>query len=118
MTVLAEYDEAWAARYEAMAADLREAFGDTVTELEHIGSTAVPGLVAKPVIDIAARAVTLEVASGKDSVLTRLGFQHEPAGPPGRRNPAPPDAAPGSMSCDTTPNPWRAPRWDEGRRVT
>jgi GrpB-like predicted nucleotidyltransferase (UPF0157 family) len=45
----------------------------------------VPGLVAKPVIDIAARAVTLEVASGKDTALTRLGFQHQPAGPPGRR---------------------------------
>ncbi|MFI5711436.1 GrpB family protein [Kribbella sp. NPDC051620] len=85
MTILAEYDEAWAARYEALAAKLREAFGDTVTELEHIGSTAVPGLVAKPVIDIAARAVSLEVASGKDLELADLGFQHEPAGPPGRR---------------------------------
>jgi GrpB-like predicted nucleotidyltransferase (UPF0157 family) len=48
MTVLAEYDEAWAARYEAMAADLREAFGDTVTELEHIGSTACPGWSRSP----------------------------------------------------------------------
>jgi GrpB-like predicted nucleotidyltransferase (UPF0157 family) len=85
VTILAEYDEAWAARYAAMAADLREAFGDTVTEVEHIGSTAVPGLVAKPVIDIAARAISLEVASGKDQHLADLGFQHEPAGPPGRR---------------------------------
>jgi GrpB-like predicted nucleotidyltransferase (UPF0157 family) len=85
VTILAEYDEAWAAQYAVMAAELREAFGDAVTEVEHIGSTAVPGLVAKPVIDIAARAVSLEVASGKDSQLAFLGFQHEPAGPPGRR---------------------------------
>jgi GrpB-like predicted nucleotidyltransferase (UPF0157 family) len=85
MTVLAEYDEAWAAQYAAMAVALRETFGDAVTELEHIGSTAVPGLVAKPVIDIAARAVSLEVAAGKDLQLADLGFWHEPAGPPGRR---------------------------------
>ncbi|GAA0951708.1 GrpB family protein [Kribbella koreensis] len=85
MTILAEYDEAWAGQYAALAAELQEAFGDAVTELEHIGSTAVPGLVAKPAIDIAARAVSLEVASGKDPQLADLGFHHEPAGPPGRR---------------------------------
>lgn len=85
MTVLAEYDEAWPGQFAEMAERLRAVFGDTVTELEHIGSTAVPGLVAKPVIDIAARATDLEVAAGKDSELADLGFHHEPAGPPGRR---------------------------------
>ncbi|NEA36335.1 AraC family transcriptional regulator [Streptomyces sp. SID13031] len=40
MTLLAEYDEAWAAQYAPVAEDLRKAFGETVTELEHIGSTA------------------------------------------------------------------------------
>ncbi|MDX6279066.1 MAG: hypothetical protein QOH03_137 [Kribbellaceae bacterium] len=85
MTVLAEYEEGWAAQYAAVAEQLTAVFGDTVTEVEHIGSTAVPGLVAKPVIDIAARAVSLRVASGKDRQLAALGFQHEPAGPPGRR---------------------------------
>ena len=77
MTVLAEYDEAWAAQYAVMAAELAAVFGDTVTEVEHIGSTAVPGLVAKPVIDIAARAISLEVASGKDSQLAELGRYSE-----------------------------------------
>lgn len=85
MTVLAEYDEAWAWGFAEMAAKLATAFGDAVTEIEHIGSTAVPGLLAKPVIDIAARASSLEVAAGKDRQLGELGFRHEPAGPPGRR---------------------------------
>jgi GrpB-like predicted nucleotidyltransferase (UPF0157 family) len=85
MTVLAEYDEAWAAKYAAAAAELREVLGDTVTEIEHIGSTAVVGLLAKPVIDIGARAVRLEAVAGKDSELAAIGFTHEPAGPPGRR---------------------------------
>ena len=85
MTVLREYDESWARQFAGMAEELRVVFGAVVTELEHIGSTAVPGLVAKPVIDIAARAVDLEVAGGKDSGLAGLGFAYEPAGPPGRR---------------------------------
>lgn len=85
MTVLSEYDEGWARLFVVMADELRVVFGGAVTELEHIGSTAVPGLVAKPVIDIAARAVDLEVAAGKDSGLAALGFTYEPAGPPGRR---------------------------------
>lgn len=46
------YDRAWPAKYDTLAADLRAALGPE-WELEHIGSTSVPGLVAKPVIDIA-----------------------------------------------------------------
>jgi GrpB-like predicted nucleotidyltransferase (UPF0157 family) len=82
---LAEHDEGWAASYERAAAELRGALGGTVTEIEHIGSTSVVGLVAKPVIDIGARAVSLEVVAGKDFELAAIGFDHEPAGPPGRR---------------------------------
>jgi GrpB-like predicted nucleotidyltransferase (UPF0157 family) len=85
VTVLAEYDEGWAAEYAVAAAELREVFGDAVTEIEHIGSTAVVGLLAKPVIDIGARAESLEAVAGKDSELAAIGFVHEPAGPPGRR---------------------------------
>ena len=85
MTVLVEYDDEWATKYAAGAAELQEVFGDAVTDIEHIGSTAVPGLLAKPVIDIGARAVSLEAVAGKDSELAAIGFTHEPAGPPGRR---------------------------------
>ncbi|TWE14107.1 GrpB family protein [Prauserella muralis] len=51
---LREYDPAWPARYEACAAQLRTILGDRARLIEHIGSTSVPGLVAKPVIDIVA----------------------------------------------------------------
>ncbi|MGC4191653.1 MAG: GrpB family protein [Thermomicrobiales bacterium] len=50
--VLAEYDPEWPARYEREAAKIRTALGDRVVGLEHIGSTSVPGLCAKPIIDI------------------------------------------------------------------
>jgi GrpB-like predicted nucleotidyltransferase (UPF0157 family) len=49
---LATYDPEWQATYERLAGEVREALGDTAVEVEHVGSTAVPGLDAKPVIDI------------------------------------------------------------------
>jgi len=49
---LAEYDPGWPGQYGSHAARIRAALGDQVLLLEHIGSTSVPGLAAKPVIDI------------------------------------------------------------------
>ena len=46
------YDETWPAQYELVAARVRTALGDRVLSLEHIGSTSVPGLAAKPIIDV------------------------------------------------------------------
>jgi GrpB-like predicted nucleotidyltransferase (UPF0157 family) len=46
------YDEAWPAQYADVAARIRSALGDRVLLLEHVGSTSVPGLAAKPVIDV------------------------------------------------------------------
>lgn len=50
--ILLPYDPEWAEMYEREAAFIREALGEKVLVLEHIGSTAVPGLSAKPCIDI------------------------------------------------------------------
>lgn len=49
---LAEYDLAWPGLYEREAEKIRTALGDRVLGLEHAGSTSVPGLAAKPIIDI------------------------------------------------------------------
>ena len=49
---LVEYDPAWPALYEREAVRIRGALGATVVRLEHTGSTSVPGLAAKPVIDM------------------------------------------------------------------
>ena len=50
--VLVEYDEAWAARFEREAKRIRAALGVRALLVEHAGSTAVPGLAAKPIIDV------------------------------------------------------------------
>ncbi|MEV6305515.1 GrpB family protein [Actinoplanes sp. NPDC051861] len=64
-----DYDPAWADRYATVAASLREVLGGLVIEVDHVGSTAVPGLPAKPIIDI-----DLSVADADDeaSYLPRL----------------------------------------------
>ena len=49
---LAQYDPAWATAFEGEATRIHGALGDRVRLLEHVGSTSVPGLPAKPIIDI------------------------------------------------------------------
>ena len=51
---LVEHDRAWAAAYEREAARLRALMAGRLVELRHVGSTAVPGLCAKPVVDMLA----------------------------------------------------------------
>ena len=50
--VLAPYSEEWPRRYADLAAKIRAALGVKILRLEHVGSTSVPGLAAKPLIDI------------------------------------------------------------------
>jgi GrpB-like predicted nucleotidyltransferase (UPF0157 family) len=49
---VADPDPAWPRQYDILADRIRDALGWRVLQLEHVGSTAVPGLAAKPVIDI------------------------------------------------------------------
>jgi GrpB-like predicted nucleotidyltransferase (UPF0157 family) len=49
---LVDYDPAWPDIYERAAARVRGALGDRAVVLEHVGSTSVPGMAAKPVVDI------------------------------------------------------------------
>jgi GrpB-like predicted nucleotidyltransferase (UPF0157 family) len=50
--ILLAYDPAWAGMYEDEAAQIRKALGTRVLQLEHFGSTSIPGMVAKPCIDM------------------------------------------------------------------
>ncbi|MEM9486062.1 MAG: GrpB family protein [Cyanobacteria bacterium P01_F01_bin.116] len=49
---LADYDPAWPLTFARLADDIYRALGETVCLLEHVGSTSVPGLAAKPIIDM------------------------------------------------------------------
>ncbi len=49
---IVDYDSTWPETYGGLAAKIRHALGETICLLEHAGSTSVPGLPAKPIIDI------------------------------------------------------------------
>src|SRR5690349_21881543 len=49
---LADYDPGWPVLFAREAARIRAALGDRAVQIEHAGSTSVPGLAAKPIIDI------------------------------------------------------------------
>ena len=50
--ILVPYDTSWPEAYRSESLRLREAVGSDIVRISHIGSTAVPGLTAKPTIDI------------------------------------------------------------------
>jgi GrpB-like predicted nucleotidyltransferase (UPF0157 family) len=63
------YEVNWPAEYEAERDKLLQLFPTTFSAIEHVGSTAVTGMAAKPIIDILAVVPSMEVA---DKVMTRL----------------------------------------------
>jgi GrpB-like predicted nucleotidyltransferase (UPF0157 family) len=71
---VADYDPAWPGRFAALAAGLRTALGPVAERIDHIGSTAVPGLAAKPVIDIQVSVAALEPVTPFRRPLERLGY--------------------------------------------
>lgn len=82
--LLVEYHPQWPELYEAEARLLKEQFGDLIVRTEHIGSTAVPGLAAKPTIDILVEITSFEDAEREMvPVLIGQGIGYGyPNGPP------------------------------------
>jgi GrpB-like predicted nucleotidyltransferase (UPF0157 family) len=76
MIRLEPYDPAWPARFEEEAAALREAFGTLALRIEHVGSTAVPGMLAKPVIDIQVSVESLSSLVPFMPAMSRLEYVH------------------------------------------
>lgn len=67
--VLVEYDPAWPALYAREEQKIRTALGDRALLVEHTGSTAVPGLAAKPIIDIV---LVIEDTTDEDAYVPDL----------------------------------------------
>jgi GrpB-like predicted nucleotidyltransferase (UPF0157 family) len=70
------YDEEWPVLFAAEADQLRRAIGKPLRAVEHVGSTAVPGLAAKPIVDIA---ISVEDFDALDiPMLEALGYRYVP----------------------------------------
>ena len=77
--VVSNYDPAWPATFEQERTSLHAALGPLVLTIEHIGSTAVPGLAAKPIIDLQLSVRSLaEARSSCVEPLRALGYAYMP----------------------------------------
>jgi GrpB-like predicted nucleotidyltransferase (UPF0157 family) len=72
------YDPSWPARFEAERARIAEALGALALRVDHNGSTAVPGLAAKPVIDIQVSVAALAPLARFAEPLAAIGYVHVP----------------------------------------
>jgi GrpB-like predicted nucleotidyltransferase (UPF0157 family) len=72
--VVVEHDPAWVARFEAQRSRISRALGERALRIEHIGSTSVPGLAAKPIIDIDLSVADPEDESGYLTDLEQAGY--------------------------------------------
>jgi GrpB-like predicted nucleotidyltransferase (UPF0157 family) len=75
--VVVAYDPRWPALYERARTELVDALRGHVVEIEHVGSTAVPGLASKPVIDIAIGVDAIDRPELVDE-LVALGYVYVP----------------------------------------
>ncbi|MEV0261236.1 GrpB family protein [Streptomyces sp. NPDC050617] len=92
---IVEYDPCWPVVFGRLAAVIREGLGPLLLRIEHVGSTAVPGLPAKPIVDM--DAVIPAGADPADAIaaLRSLGYTHEgDLGIPGREAFAAPEGTP------------------------
>jgi GrpB-like predicted nucleotidyltransferase (UPF0157 family) len=80
---IVEYDPAWAEMAVAEIARIEGAMGEAAARIDHVGSTAVPGLAAKPIVDLQLAVADLDARSLYVEPLEGLGylFAPDPASP-------------------------------------
>jgi GrpB-like predicted nucleotidyltransferase (UPF0157 family) len=74
--VVVDYDPYWPATFEQLRQRIWPAVADVATSVEHVGSTSVPGLAAKPIIDMSVVVPTASDVSIAIGRLAALGYIH------------------------------------------
>lgn len=75
MKVIRPHDPQWKGRYAAEALALRTQLGAVALKTHHIGSTAIPGIVAKPIIDIVVEVSSLEELDECAPAMKKIGYE-------------------------------------------
>jgi GrpB-like predicted nucleotidyltransferase (UPF0157 family) len=73
---LVDHDPSWGELFEEERARLLGVFDDGAVAIEHIGSTSVPGLCAKPIVDIAVGLPKHELTDEQIAAMERLGYEY------------------------------------------
>jgi GrpB-like predicted nucleotidyltransferase (UPF0157 family) len=76
--LLADPDPLWPRLFRDRAAAIRQLLDDRAERIDHIGSTAVPGLAAKPVIDVQVSVADLDPLEPIEAALGALGYEYQP----------------------------------------
>jgi GrpB-like predicted nucleotidyltransferase (UPF0157 family) len=77
--VIADYDPRWPRRFEEECALILRTCGrDALVRIEHVGSTSVPGLAAKPIIDVMPGLRSLDAARPLIPLLAAIGYEYVP----------------------------------------
>ncbi|MBM6619568.1 GrpB family protein [Bacillus suaedaesalsae] len=71
---LSEYSENWTLMFQEETEKLRNVFGDEIVTFEHFGSTSVPGLKAKPIIDMMCMVMDIERIDTFNDKMVSLGY--------------------------------------------
>lgn len=86
MITIVEHNPDWASQFEQEAKVLKSTLGAAIVNLHHIGSTSVPGLLAKPIIDMLLEATDLQSLDSKTTEMEAIGYEvMGEFGIPGRR---------------------------------
>jgi GrpB-like predicted nucleotidyltransferase (UPF0157 family) len=86
MIVVVSHDPDWITQFESEARRIKQVAGDAVLRIHHIGSTAIPGMKAKPIIDLLLEVGSLEALDRKAPIIESLGYEAMGEfGIPGRR---------------------------------
>src|SRR5688572_26826738 len=78
--VLEKHHQEWSAAFEAEKKFLKNLLGGIVLDIQHIGSTSIPGLAAKPVIDILMAVKSLGEIQNMRSLLESVGYKYRENG--------------------------------------
>lgn len=71
---LVPHDDSWAAEFESEKKRLKKLLGKAAIDIQHVGSTSIPGLMAKPILDIAVAVKSASVLRKLISVLSAAGY--------------------------------------------
>jgi GrpB-like predicted nucleotidyltransferase (UPF0157 family) len=74
---LAPYTEEWKLLFEVEKASLRTVVNSYILDVQHVGSTSIPGMLAKPIIDIAIAVLDFEEAKVCIGPIEALGYEYK-----------------------------------------
>lgn len=78
--ILKKHHKEWAYAFGSEVSNLKNLLGDTPVDIQHIGSTSIPGLAAKPIVDLLMAVKSLSSVNNIRSTLEKAGYEYRENG--------------------------------------